>query len=213
MSSISLNEMQFNDMLPASINHDLTIQNISNSIDVQIKKTEHDFLNVDIYSQIDTLDEPLLSSLAWHFSLTHEWLWKLAESLTAKRELLKIATKLHQKKGTPWAIRNIILALGFGDVDIVEGNVIRYRNGMYCRDGLKTHSWWSNEWACYRIIMHQPITADLADLLMLAIPEYAPARCELLRIDYRAAAMRHNAKITKRNGQYNRGEVGNGKYK
>lgn len=83
MSSISLNEMRFNDMLPSSINHDKTIQNISQSIDAHIKQTEHDFLNVDIYSQIDIVEEPLLSTLAWHFSLTHEWLWKLAESLTA----------------------------------------------------------------------------------------------------------------------------------
>ncbi|MCX8731165.1 phage tail protein [Gilliamella sp. B2969] len=209
MSSISLNEMQFNDMLPHSINHDETIQNISKSIDVTIKQTENDFLNVDIYSQIDIAEEPLLSTLAWHFSLTHEYLWKLAESLTAKRELLKISTKLHQKKGTPWAIRNIIRALGYGDIDIVEGLGIRYRNGQFCRNGIKKHSL-SENWACYRIIFHQPITNDIAELLRRAIPEYAPARCKLVSLDYRAAAARHNGMIKNRNGQYNRGIIKNG---
>lgn len=129
MSGISLNEMRFIDMLPSSLSHDETVKNISESIEKPIQKTESDFSNVDIYSQIDTATEPLLSTLAWNFSLTHEWLWRLAESLTAKRELLKIAIKLHQKKGTPWAIRNLIRALGFGEVDIVEGQGIRYRDG------------------------------------------------------------------------------------
>ena len=210
MSSISLNEMRFNDMLPSSINHDKTIQNISQSIDAHIKQTEHDFLNVDIYSQIDIVEEPLLSTLAWHFSLTHEWLWKLAESLTAKRELLKIATKLHQKKGTPWAIRNIIRALGFGEVDIIEGLGIRYRDGSHNRTGYKNHSGFSLTWPCYSIIFHEPITNDLAELLKRAIPEYAPARCQLIKLNYRAAAMRHNGKIEHRNGIYNRGEIKNG---
>lgn len=210
MSSIALKEMRFNDMLPHSINHDKTIQNISQSIDDPIKTTENDFLNVDIYSQIDTVEEPLLSTLAWHFSLTHEWLWKLAESLTAKRELLKIATKLHQKKGTPWAVRNIIRALGFGEVDIIEGAGIRYRDGSHNRNGYKNHGGFSLTWPCYSIIFHEPITNDLAELLKRAIPEYAPERCQLVKLDYRAAAMRHNGKIEHRNGIYNRGEIANG---
>lgn len=210
MSGILLTKMQFNDMLPDSLNHDETIKNISESIDNHIQKTELDFSNVDIYSQIDTAEEPLLSTLAWHFSLTHEWLWKLAESLTAKRELLKIAIKLHQKKGTPWAIRNIIRALGFGEVDIIEGLSIRYRDGTYHRNGIKRHGFGSENWACYRIIFHEPLTNDIAELLKKTIPEYAPERCQLVSLDYRAAAMRHNGKIKYRNGQYNRGEVGNG---
>lgn len=210
MSGISLNEMQFNDTLPHSINHDKTIQNISESIETHIKQTENDFLNVDIYSQIDTAVEPLLSTLAWHFSLSHERLWKIAESLTAKRELLKIATKLHQKKGTLWAIRNIIRALGLGDVDIIEGGGIRYRNGSYCRNGYKNHGGFSTQWACYRVVFHQPIANDIAELLKNAIPEYAPARCRLVSLDYRAAAARHNGTIRTRNGKYNRGLIKNG---
>lgn len=210
MSGISLIEMQFNDMLPDSISKDETIKRISQSIDVHIKQTELDFLNVDIYSQIDTIIDPLLTTLAWHFSLTHEHLWKLAESLTAKRELLKIATKLHKKKGTPWAIRNIIRALGFGEVDIIEGLGIRYRDGTYKRDGMRNHGGFEMQWSCYRIIFHKPITNDIAELLKRAIPEYAPERCQLIRLDYRAAAMRHNGEIKRRNGLYNRGEIKNG---
>ena len=210
MSGILINKMQFNDMLPSSLSHDKTIQNICESIDDHIQKTESDFSNVDIYSQIDTADEPLLSTLAWHFSLTHEWLWKLAESLTAKRALLKIAIQLHQKKGTPWAIKNLIRALGFGEVDIIEGLGVRFRDGSHIRDGRVTHGFGSDNWACYRVIFHEPITNDLAELLKIAIPEYAPERCQLVSLDYRAAAMRHNGKILYRNGQYNRGEVANG---
>lgn len=210
MTGILLNEIQFNDMLPSSLKHDETIKNICESIENPIQQTESDFSNVDIYSQIDTADEPLLSTLAWHFSLTHEWLWELAESITAKRELLKIAIKLHQKKGTPWAIRNLIRALGLGEVDIVEGQGIRFRDGTYRRNGIKLHNFGSNNWACYRIIFHEPLTNDLAELLKRAIPEYAPERCQLISLDYREAAMRHNGKIAHRNGKYNRGEVTSG---
>ena len=207
MKGILLNETKFNDMLPSSLKHDETIKNISESIENPIQQTELDFSNVDIYSQIDTADEPLLSTIAWHFSLTHEWMWKLAESITAKRELLKIAIKLHQKKGTRWAIRNLIRALGLGEVDIVEGQGIRFRDGTYRRNGIKLHNFGSNNWACYRIVFHKALTNDLAELLKKAIPEYAPERCQLISLDYREAAMRHNGQITQRNGQYNRGEV------
>lgn len=210
MTGILLNETPFNDMLPSSLKHDETIKNISESIDNQIQKTESDFSNIDIYSQIDTADEPLLSTLAWHFSLTHESLWKLAESLTAKRELLKIAIQLHQKKGTPWAVKNVIRALGFGEVDIIEGTGIRFRDGTYRRDGIKLHGLGSDNWASYRIIFHEPLTNDIAELLTRAIPECAPARCQLVSLDYRAAAMRHNGGIQFRNGQYTRGEVASG---
>lgn len=205
MSGISLNEMQFNDMLPLSLSHDKTIQNICKSIDCKIKQTENDFINLNIYSQIDTAEEPLLSTLAWHFSLTHELIWKVAESLTAKRELLKIATQLHRKKGTPWAIKNIVKALGFGEIDIIEGEGIRHRNGTYKRNKIKKHCG-SKNWSNYRVIFHEPITNDIADLLQLAIEEYAPVRCKLTNIDYKQAAIRRNG-IVKRNNRFNRGLI------
>lgn len=209
MSGITLQEIPFNDMLPSSINQDETIQNVSKSIDPHLQKTEQDIDNILIWSRIDEAADPLLSTLAWQFSLTHEYIWKLAESDTAKRELLKSAKALHKHKGTPWAVRQIIRALGFGEVDLIEGQGIRYRNGAFTRNGYKYHIGFGDGWPCYRVILKQPITNDLAVLLKEAIPEYAPERCLLISLDFKQAAIRHNGFAT-RNGSYNRGEVVNG---
>jgi len=45
----------------------------------------------------------------------------LAESDDARRKLIKGAYELHRYKGTPWAIREIVRRLGFGEVRIIEG--------------------------------------------------------------------------------------------
>ena len=45
----------------------------------------------------------------------------LAESDDARRKLIKGAYELHRYKGTPWAIREIVRRLGFGEVQILEG--------------------------------------------------------------------------------------------
>lgn len=127
----------------------------------------------------------------------------LAESDQARRRLIKGAYELHRYKGTPWAIREIVRRLGFGEVQIIESLGNKAHNGSIRRDGIYAHGH-SDRWAHYRIRMNQPVTNDQAALLRQTLQAFAPARCVLAALDYTAVALRHDGLAT-RNGQFNRG--------
>ena len=131
--------------------------------------------------------------------------WELAESEEAKRAMIKGSLALHRKKGTPWAVREVIQRLGFGEVDLVEGRVARRRDGSITRNGDHVHGR-TNAWAEYIVKLKQPITRDQADNLIAVLERYAPARSRLVSLDYTAVPIRHNGTAT-RNGQFNRGSV------
>ena len=154
-------------------------------------------------SFVDLVPTEFLSLLAEKWSVTGYDGWLLAESEEAKRKLIKRAVELHRYKGTPWAIREIIRQLGFGEVEIIEGLFDKRHDGTFRRDGSYFHGDRS-KWAYYRVILQKVITNDQADLLRKTLRVFAPARCILAGLDYRTVSLRHNGKAT-RNGLYNRG--------
>lgn len=127
----------------------------------------------------------------------------LAESDQMRRRLIKGAYELHRYKGTPWAVREIVRRLGFGEVQIIEGMGNKHHNGEITRDGTYSHGH-SDRWAHYRIIMNNVITNDQAALLRHTLRAFAPARCILAALDYQASALRHNGRAV-RDGRFNRG--------
>lgn len=127
----------------------------------------------------------------------------LAESDQMRRRLIKGAYELHRYKGTPWAIREIVRRLGFGEVQIIEGMGNKRHDGEISRDGRYAHGH-SDRWAHYRIIMNNVITNDQAALLRRTLRAFAPARCVLAALDYQATALRHNGRAV-RDGSFNRG--------
>ncbi len=149
-----------------------------------------------------TCPTSVLPWMAWQFGVDG---WELAESEDVRRALYKGAIALHMRRGTPWAVREVIRRLGFGKVTIVEGRRIRRRDGRATRNGDHVHGR-ASAWAEYIVKLSQPITRDQADNLRTAIERYAPARSHLVALDYTAAPIRHNGTAL-RNGQYNRGSV------
>ena len=127
----------------------------------------------------------------------------LAESDQTRRKLIKGAYLLHRYKGTPWAIREIVRRLGFGEVEITEGYGNKRHNGEIVRNGRHAYGH-SDRWAHYRITMPHAITNDQADLLRHTLNAFAPARCVLAALDYQHAALRHNGRAL-RDGKFNRG--------
>ena len=127
----------------------------------------------------------------------------LAESDQMRRRLIKGAYELHRYKGTPWAIREIVRRLGFGEITLIEGMGNKTHNGGISRDGRYAHGH-SDRWAHYRIILKIPITNDQAALLRKTLKYFAPARCVLAALDYQAVALRHNGQAF-RDGRFNRG--------
>jgi phage tail P2-like protein len=154
------------------------------------------------YWNPDTCPSALLPYLAAEVSVDG---WELAESDDARRALIKAAIPLHQKRGTPWAIREVIRRLGFGEITLVEGRKIRRRDGSTTRNGDYLHGD-PTAWAQYIVKLSRAVTRDQADNIKAVLERYAPQRSLLASLDYRAAPIRHNGTAT-RNGQYNRGSA------
>ena len=107
--------------------------------------------------------------------------------------MIKGAYELHRYKGTPWAIREIVRRLGFGEVQILEGLNGQTYNGSINYNGSHVYGAGSY-WAHYRIIMNGVITNDQAALLRKTLAAFAPARCLLAALDYQAVPLRYNGR-------------------
>ncbi|WP_263217961.1 phage tail protein I [Pseudomonas atacamensis] len=151
-------------------------------------------LNAMLVYLIDLVKPRLLPHLADQFSLLDEAAWQLAESEQAKRNLIKNAIELHRFKGTPWAIREVIYLLGFGEVTLQEGPQTQ-------ADDQPSPP---TVWPLYRVILKRTITNDQAVLIRRVLLSVAPARCRLVSLDYQAVAIRYNA-VARYDGQYNHG--------
>lgn len=144
-----------------------------------------------------------LGLLAESRSILNEDGYWLAESDQMRRRLIKGAYELHRYKGTPWAVREIVRRLGFGEVEIIEGTGNKRHNGEITRNGNYAYGH-SDRWAHYRIILNTPITNDQAALLRRTLRAFSPARCVLAALDYKQVALRHNGRAL-RDGKFNRG--------
>lgn len=142
----------------------------------------------------DTCPAPLLPWLAWARSV--DW-WELAESEDQQRALIKASYRLHQRKGTPWAIKEALNVLGFGDSTIIERATGRRYDGTLSYNGNEPHGD-PTRWAVYRVILTRPVTTEQANRIKRLLAEMAPARCHLSALDYTKAPVTYN-------GNYNHG--------
>jgi hypothetical protein len=154
---------------------------------------------------VDIVDVSVLPFLAEQFSLVGDG-WELAATEAAQRALIKASIQIHQKKGTPWAIRQLFLLLGLGGVDIDEGRSGYVRDGSKRRDGFPVRGDRSLRWAEYRIRCYRLLTVEQATVARQMLANIAPARCFLFDIDFTAAALIRNG-VARRDGSYTRGLV------
>lgn len=148
----------------------------------------------------DTCPAPMLPWLAWARSV--DW-WELAESEDQQRALIKASYRLHQRKGTPWAIKEALNVLGFGDSTIIERATGRRYDGTLSYNGNEPHGD-PTRWAVYRVILTRPVTTEQANRIKRLLAEMAPARCHLSALDYTSAPVTYNGAATY-NGNYNHG--------
>lgn len=148
---------------------------------------------------IDILGDEFTPLLAEKWSVTGHDGMMLADSMDNKRGLIQKAIELHRQKGTPWAIREVLRQLNFGEIEIDEGLKDRqYEHSQVQK--IPNHE----RWAYYAIRLTQPITNEQADLIRKTVRNFAPARCILAVLDYKAAPIRYNNKA-RYAGQYNHG--------
>ncbi len=145
-------------LLPPSLAKDETLNAIAESLDTQLQKVWEELINVVIYPRIDEIDnEELLDLLGWQFHIEG---WDLAKTVEEKRKLIKSAIELHRYKGTPYAIKKVLEALG------LQGEVKEW----YQYGGESYH---------FKIdlgVQNREITPELRDKLLRLINEYKNER-------------------------------------
>lgn len=152
---------------------------------------------------VDIVDESVLPYLAEQLSLTGDG-WELSATELAQRAVVKAAIQIHQRKGTPWAVRQVFALLGLGEVEILEGRGGFVRDGTVRRDGYPVRSDRSVRWAEYRVRLDRLLTVQQANAARQLLAHVAPARCLLVDIDFSSAALIRNG-FAVRDGSYSRG--------
>lgn len=148
---------------------------------------------------IDITEETALPWLAGQLSLTGDNGWSLAESTDRQRELIKNAIELFRYKGTPWAVREVIRRLGFGEINLLEGPV-GVEPQTLAKYPPETH------WALYQVVLlSTPVTNDQAVMIRRMLEVFAPARSELVALDFTATPIRYN-NTARYDGKYNHGK-------
>lgn len=120
MAGMKMNKCQDKliELLPESIKHDSSINNIVTAIQPQIDDVCKNTSLVELYSRIDELPESILMILAWENSLIGpEWI--LARTIEHKRALVKDSFILNKRRGTLWAVKRIFDLVGYR-AEIVE---------------------------------------------------------------------------------------------
>ncbi|WP_432786954.1 hypothetical protein AAEX37_01015 [Oligella sp. MSHR50489EDL] len=169
--------------------------------------------DISIKADIDTIHRPFeapkqfLPFIAWQRSISEEEGWNLAESEDAQRQLIDGSFVIHSTKGTVQSIHEIFTRLGFGSIQILENIGRLRRDGTYQYNGEMLHGGdHSSTWATYNIKLLFPVTNDQAANIRRLLDGIAPARSELVHLDYRYVAYRHNGMID-RTGIYNYGSA------
>ncbi|HEH9706184.1 TPA: phage tail protein [Pasteurella multocida] len=150
---------------------------------------------------VDLLGDEFIPLLAEKWSVTGVDGLLVADSQSSKRALIQVAVELHRHKGTPWAIREVLRKLGFGEIDIDEGLKARVYEHSVVANIPELY-----RWAYYGIRLSRPITNEQALNIRKVLRSFAPARCQLAVLDYKSAPIRYNNKA-RYDSSYNHGSV------
>lgn len=113
---------------------------------------------------VDQAPETVLPHLAEQFSVLGYDGWLMTTTDDERRALIKKSVELHRYKGTPWAIKEVIKAVGFPDVEIFERPPKRYHDGTITRDRSDYYGIPGAQWALFRVLV------DLADETGIGAP-------------------------------------------
>lgn len=153
-----------------------------------------------------TADAKWLPWLAWENSIGYAEGWQFAENDEARRHLIANYIQKHTGKGTPAIIRELMRNLQLGEVEIIEHTSGLRWDGTGNFDGKYYFGGSADDWAKWAMIVRRPITNTQAATLKKILNRIAPARCQLMYIDYRSDALKWDGEISF-NGQYNFGAL------
>lgn len=150
----------------------------------------------------DTCPPSILPYLAWALSVDE---WDNGWPIEKKREVVKAAREIHQKKGTPLAIARALESIGQPDAVLIERADCIRRDGSRRHDGTG-HRRGLDGWATRRIILNRQVTIDQAFQIKRLLEAVGRNCVHTTAIDYAQAALRRNG-VAARDGSYTRGVV------
>lgn len=104
------------DILPSSISEDNNIKAIATAINNPLEQIKNQIHYCVLLSDIDHQPEKIIDELAWHF---HVDFYDYELPLEKKRSLVKQSIAIHRRKGTPWAVEQVV-STAFDKSDVIE---------------------------------------------------------------------------------------------
>jgi phage tail P2-like protein len=142
----------------------------------------------------------LLTWLAWALNVD-EWDAEWPEAF--KRQTIAESIEVHRRKGTVDSIRRVLRNAGYGGAQIFEGVNDAQYDGTYSYNGFISHGE-TSDWAEYRVVLERPMTSRQAEQVRRILRYTAPARCDLVALNYTQVAHTYNGAI-QHDGQFNHG--------
>lgn len=107
---MKLTELSMLALQTAYMQKDPTTQALCTALDGELKKTIEGIYNIFIYQSLNTLDDTpfahqLIDELAWQFHCDY---YDADVDIETKKAVVKQSIKIHQKKGTPQAVTDLL---------------------------------------------------------------------------------------------------------
>lgn len=123
-----------------------------------------------------TCPDELLPWLAWALSIDE---WDAAWTVAQQRAMIAASYEIHSHKGTPFAIKRALAALGYDNISIKEGEW-SFHNAIKLHDGAIKHGG-DSVWPLFDVILNIFESPDGAMILKIRdrIDRYKNARSQL----------------------------------
>lgn len=102
-----LSEIDILKLLPNFMKDDEANIALAKAVNKLVAEPGSKYKQQRLWDQIDNLDHKELDELAWEFNV--DW-YSSALDLQTKREIIKISDQVHKKRGTKWAVEQLISA-------------------------------------------------------------------------------------------------------
>ena len=117
MGGMKVSELEFVRLLPAFMRDDEAAIALSKAMNRLIGEPSKRLKTLRVWDNIDNLNEAECDELAWELDV--DWYDSTGMSLGEKQATLKIAQQIKRKRGTKWAVEQLISAY-FGEGYIME---------------------------------------------------------------------------------------------
>ncbi|MDD4599612.1 hypothetical protein SDC9_04130 [bioreactor metagenome] len=105
---VDISAIRLIDLVPPSIRDDPEVQAAVAALESELQAVTAAIPIVLLISRIDELAEDVIDALAWQW---HVDFYEPGISLAQKRSLVKTSIAQHRRKGTPWAVEQVVKAI------------------------------------------------------------------------------------------------------